>query len=151
MRNSQRVPHADDPRVMESSPPAPHGTLPDDAIVSVMGGLVFVTTGQQACEQLGEYPTQVALTPVVAARISEVLKVILQYPDLPTRESIVAEWNQGEAGLVPHGRVLIDMTAVRFGIEPLGAGALVAVLWEAVPPLVITIDRAVRGMQAAKG
>jgi hypothetical protein len=108
--------------------------------VSSTGNLVFLTTGQQACDVLGESPSQLALTPVVALRIAEVLRVILQYPDLATRAAIVEEWQDGERPHVPHGCLAMDPMAVRVGIEPLGAGVLVAVMWEHVPALIVHLE-----------
>lgn len=115
---------------------APPVALPVDAVVSTMARLVFVTTGQAACHALGEFPSQVALTPVVAFRIAEVLRAIAQHSDLQMRAAIVAEWQADEMLHVPHGRVLVEQYAVRFGIEPIGAGALVSVLWEHVPAVI---------------
>jgi len=119
-----------------------------DAIVSGGGGLVFVTTGELACAALGAYPDQVALTPVVALRVAEVIRVVLQYPDLATRAAIVDEWQVGESLAVPHGRVLVDARAVHVGIEPLGAGTLVSVLWEHVPGFVWQVEYMARQLQA---
>jgi len=125
---------------MDPSPADPSPALTTDAVVVAAANLVYVTTGTQACAHLREYATQVALTPVVAYRIAEILKVSLQYADLPTRQSLVEAWGAGEATQVPHGSVQIDMQCVRFGIEPLGAGARVTVLWQHVPALILCLE-----------
>ena len=125
---------------MDPSPADPIPALTTDAVVVVAANLVYVTTGTQACAHLRESATQVALTPVVAHRIAEILKVSLQYADLPTRQSLVEAWGAGEVTQVPHGSVQINMDSVRFGIEPLGAGARVAVLWQHVPALILCLE-----------
>lgn len=127
-------------------PPAPAAPT-TDAIVAGGGGLVFVTTGGIACARLGAFPDQVALTPVVALRIGEVLRVVLQYPDLGSRVAILDEWRAGESLAVPHGRVVVDEAAAHVGIEPLGAGTLVSVLWEHVPGFVWQIEYMARQLQ----
>lgn len=122
-----------------------------DALVSSMANLIFVTTGPAACEALNLFPNQVALTPVVAERIAEVLRVVLQYPDVGTRAAIVEEWQMGELACVPGGRVEVDEHAVHVGIEPIGAGILVSVLWPHVPVLVWQLDQVARRMRGGHG
>ena len=116
--------------------------LPVDAVVSTMAQLIFVTTGQVACDEFDEFPTQVAFTPRVARRVAEVLRFTLQYPDLVTRQAIVAQWQAEEDPHVPHGRLLMDESAIRFGIEPIGAGALIVVGWAHVPALIYQLEAA---------
>ena len=113
---------------------------PVDAIVSSVASLVFVTTGQLAVDALDEIPGDVALTPIVALRITELLRVTLQYPDLGARQRIARLWQDEESPHVPHGRVVVEESCVRFGIEPIGAGALVAILWHHVPAAILHIE-----------
>ncbi|MEM9801978.1 MAG: hypothetical protein AAGA20_16750 [Planctomycetota bacterium] len=137
---------------MDPTPADPHASAPVpetsrvlqvDAAVGIAAKLVYVTTGPQASRRMGEDVMQVALTPVVAARIAEILKVVLQYADLIQRQEIVAAWSAGEATQFPQGRVEVDLLCVRIGIEPLGAGARVVVLWEHVPALVLQLESCV--------
>ena len=120
-----------------------------DAAVATAANLIYVATGPVACQSLGEMSVQVSLTPTVAHRISEVLRCILQYPDLETRVAIIEEWNAGEAPHMPHGSVSIDMQCVRIAIEPLGAGVYVPVLWEHVPALIMQLTQVARALFAA--
>ena len=107
-----------------------------------MAQLVFVTTGQAACDEFDEFPVQVALTPVVACRVAEALRVTLEHSDLQTRAAIVAQWQADENPHLPHGRLVIDGKAVHIGIEPLGAGALITVGWAYVPALILQLEAA---------
>ena len=132
---------------MDPSPAEPSPAVTTDAVVVVAANLVYVSTGVQARSQLGETQTQVALTSVVAHRIAEILKVSLQYPDLATRQSLIEAWSSGEARQVPHGSVEIDMECVRIGIEPLGAGARVAILWQHVPALILCLEHYSRSLR----
>jgi len=115
-----------------------------DAVIGETGGLVFLTTGSVACGALDEMPVQVALTPVIAHRLSEILKVALQYSDHETRRELIAEWSSRELVAVPHAVLEVDDRSVRIGIEPLGAGSRVAVLWEHVPGLTFYLAEAAR-------
>lgn len=115
-----------------------------DALIGETGGLVFLTTGSAACEVLDEVPVQVALTPVIAFRLSEILKVALQYPDRETRLKLIADWTESERLAVPHATLDVDERCIRVGIEPLGAGCNVAVLWEHVPGLTFQLAEAAR-------
>ncbi|MEM9380290.1 MAG: hypothetical protein AAGB93_10115 [Planctomycetota bacterium] len=135
-----------DPNSAESTP-----ALTTDAAVGVAASLVYVTTGPKACEVLGETPTQVAMTSVIAGRIAEILKVSLQYPDLETRQSLVEAWMAGERAQVPYACVELDMGCVRIGIEPLGAGARVAILWEHVPALILCLEHYARAIRSRAG
>lgn len=117
--------------------------LPTDAIVSTMAHLVFVTTGQAACDEFGEFPVQVALTSVVARRIAEVLRVTLEHPDLESRQAIATQWQADEQPHLPHGRLLVGAKAVGIGIEPLGAGALITIGWNYVPAFILQLEAAV--------
>lgn len=107
-----------------------------------MAQLIFVTTGEAACGEFNEFPVQVALTAVVARRIAEVLRVTLQHPDLETRQAIATQWQADEQPHVPHGRLLVSADAVRIGIEPLGAGALITVGWHYVPGFILQLEAA---------
>jgi hypothetical protein len=115
-----------------------------DALIGETGGLVFLTTGSCACEVLDEAPVQVALTPMIAFRLSEILKVALQYPDRETRLKLIADWSEAERVAVPHAVLDVDDRCIRVGIEPLGAGCSVAVLWEHVPGLTFQLADAAR-------
>lgn len=119
---------------------APAPAYPVDALVSTMGGVVFVTTGQLACDRFGAAANQVALTPLVARRIAEILRATLGTPDLEERRALCAAWQEEENPHIPHGRVLLDQEAVHLGIEPLGAGFLVTVAWEHVPGLILQLE-----------
>ncbi|QDV06222.1 hypothetical protein Poly30_17290 [Planctomycetes bacterium Poly30] len=121
--------------VQEAAPPS-------DAPVSVYSGLVFATTGQMACYELNAPLDQVALTPAVALRIAAVLRETLQYGDLRERDHAVQVWSASEAAAMPHGRVLVSESCIQFGIEPLGAGALVTVQWAYVPGLILALENA---------
>lgn len=139
--------HPPSPQTPGHDTPGAHGhaaapTYPVDALVTTLAGVVFVTTGQHACDSLGEFPAQVALTPLVARRIAQALRDVLPYPGLEERLSVVAAWQAEELPHVPHGRLELDFLAVRFGIEPLGAGTLVAVRWEHVPGLILQLEAA---------
>ncbi len=122
-----------------ASSPVPD--YPVDALVSSMASLIFVTTGHAACAALDEFPNQISLTPTVALRIAEVLRCLLQYPELGSRSALVDQWNEDEEPYIPHGRVLVDPQGARIGIEPLGAGVMVPALWEHVPALVLQLEQ----------
>lgn len=128
-------------------PPAPAAppSYPVDAPVSTMSGVVFVTTGQTACETLGTSPCQVAFTARVARSIAALLRTSLQEPSLDGRQQLCAVWQAEEDARVPSGRVIMDQRAVHLGIEPLGAGTLVTVMWEHVPALVLQLESATLG------
>ena len=128
--------HGDPPASI--APPGP----PIDAPVSTMSGVVFVTTGQIACETLGASPSQVAFTARVARSIALLLRTSLQERSLDGRLRLCAAWQAEEDGRVPSGRVIMDDRAVHLGIEPLGAGTLVTVMWEHVPALVLQLESA---------
>ncbi len=113
-----------------------------DAIVSVYGGLIFATTGQMACYELNATAEQVALTPAVALRIAGVLREALAFGDLEKRQLALQVWTASEMAAMPHGRVLFEEAGVQFGIEPLGAGALVTVQWAYVPGLIASLENA---------
>lgn len=113
---------------------------PIDAIVTVYGGLVFVTTGGFACTELDVAAEQLALTPAVAQRIAAVLRETLQHPDLRQRGLTVEVWSASEVSHMPHGRVWIDEQAIHFTIEPLGAGAHITVGWHHVPGLIVSLE-----------
>lgn len=115
-----------------------------DALIGETGGLVFLTTGSAACEALDEVPVQVAITPMIAFRLAEILKVALQYPDRETRLKLIADWSETERAAVPHAVLEVDERCVRVGIEPLGAGCSVAVLWEHVPGLTFQLAEAAK-------
>lgn len=115
-----------------------------DALIGQTGGVVFLTTGAAACEALDEAPVQVALTPMIAFRLAEILKVTLQYSDRETRAKLVEEWSASERVAVPYAVLEVDDAGVRVGIEPLGAGSTVAVLWEHVPGLTLQLSDAAR-------
>ena len=125
-------------------PPAPAAPLsyPVDALVSTMTGVVFVTTGQLACEALGTSLCQVAFTTRVARGIAALLRESLQESSLDGRQQLCAAWQAEEDTRVPSGRVLMDQRAVHLGIEPLGAGTLVTVMWEHVPALILQLESA---------
>ncbi len=125
-------------------PPAPAAppSYPVDAPVSTMSGVVFVTTGQIACETLGTSPCQVAFTTRVARSIAVLLRTSLQEPGLDGRQQLCAVWQAEEDARVPSGRVIMDQRAVHLGIEPLGAGTLVTVMWEHVPALILQLESA---------
>ena len=122
--------------------PAAPPSYPVDAPVSTMSGVVFVTTGQIACETLGMSPCQVAFTARVARSIAVLLRTSLQEPSLDGRQQLCAAWQAEEDARVPSGRVIMDQRAVHLGIEPLGAGTLVTVMWEHVPALVLQFESA---------
>jgi hypothetical protein len=136
---------------MDTSPNTP-GALADaspqrvatDALIGETGGLVFLTTGSAACGVLDEMPVQVALTPMLAFRLSEILKVALQYPDRETRQELIDKWSTGERVAVPYAALDVDERSIRVGIEPLGAGSRVAVLWEHVPGLTLQLAAAAK-------
>ncbi|MEM8712909.1 MAG: hypothetical protein AAGG01_18310 [Planctomycetota bacterium] len=115
---------------------------PVDAIVTVYGGLVFVTTGGFACTELGVAAEQLAVTPAVALRIAAVLRDTLQHGDLRQRGLTVEVWSASEITHMPHGRVWIDEQAIHFTIEPLGAGAQITVGWLHVPGLILSLETA---------
>lgn len=123
------------------APPAPP-TYPVDAPVATMAGVVFVTTGQMACDAIGATPCQVALTPLVARRIAELLRACLVERSLEGRQQQCADWQAEEDRHVPSGRVVMDQLAAHIGIEPLGAGTLVSVQWEHVPGLILQLESA---------
>ncbi len=129
-------PSLDNPGALaEAAPPR----VATDALIGETAGLVFLTTGAAACEALDEVPVQVALTPMLAFRLSEILKAALQYPDHETRGALIEEWSAGERVSVPFAALDVDDRSVRVGIEPLGAGSRVAVLWEHVPGLTLQL------------
>jgi hypothetical protein len=111
-----------------------------DASVGVAANLVYVTTGPAACLQLSEVQVQIAMTPIVATRVAQILRASLEYPDLVTRQSFVEAWASSERAQFPHGCVEIDAYSVRIGIEPIGCGARVAVLWQHIPALIVHLE-----------
>ena len=113
-----------------------------DALVTVYGGLVFATTGQMACYELNAPLDQVALTPAVALRIASILRETLNHGDIRERDLAVQVWSASEAAAMPHGRVVVAESHICFGIEPLGAGALVTVQWAYVPGLIVSLENA---------
>ena len=113
-----------------------------DALVNVYSGLIFATTGELASHELNITPEQVALTPAVALRIAGVLREVLELEEHSEREAALGIWSSHEVALMPYGRVIMDESAVHFGIEPLGAGALVTVQWDHVPGLVASLVNA---------
>lgn len=128
--------HGDTP-----APTAPP-SYPVDAPVSTMSGVVFVTTGRIACESLGVSPDQVAFTTRVAQSIAVLLRTSLQERSLEGRQQLCAVWQVEEDARVPSGRVIMDQRAVHLGIEPLGAGTMVIVMWEHVPALILQLESA---------
>lgn len=132
------------PVIADATEPIPGAPVsqdvPVDALVSSVAGLVLVTTGHLAAEVLDEVPREVALTPLVAFRIAELLRVVVQYSDFGARARIAGLWQEEESPYMPQGRVVVEETCVRFGIEPIGAGALVAVLWEHVPAVISHLE-----------
>ena len=122
--------------------PAAPPSHPVDALVSTMSGVVFVTTGQTACETLGASPSQVAFTARVARSIAVLLRTSLEERSLDGRQQLRAVWQAEEDERVPSGRVTMDLRAVHLGIEPLGAGTLVTVMWEHVPALILQLESA---------
>lgn len=121
---------------------------PADALVAVQAGLIFVTTGQMACSQLGAALDQVALTSTVAWRIAAALREALQHSGMHERRVSVGVWSASEAASMPHGKIVVDDRFVQIGIEPLGAGARVTVAWEYVPGLIVSLENAVQWSQA---
>lgn len=119
-----------------------------DAVVATMANLVFVTTGPAACQTLGVLPEQVALTPIVALRIAEILRACLGSPTPGERSAQVEEWQAAERARIPGGRLVLDASAAHIGIEPLGAGTLVSVLWENVPALIWQLEAVAIPMRA---
>lgn len=115
---------------------------PVDAPVTVYGGLVFATTGPMACHELNAALDQVALTPSVALRIATVLRETLDVAEIREREHAVEVWMASEAAAMPRGRVIVSDVGIQFGIEPLGAGALVTVQWVFVPGLIASLENA---------
>lgn len=116
--------------------------LPVDAPVTVYGGLVFATTGPMACHELNAALDQVALTPSVALRIATALRETLDVAEIREREHAVEVWMASEAAAMPRGRVIVSDVGIQFGIEPLGAGALVTVQWVFVPGLIASLENA---------
>ncbi len=121
---------------------------PADALVAVQAGLIFVTTGQMACHQLGAELDQVALTPTVAWRIAEALRETLQHADMHERQLFIGVWSASEIAAMPHGIIALDERFVQVGIEPIGAGARVTVAWDFVPGLIVSLENAVQWSQA---
>ena len=138
---SNDFPHPD-PMSSSAAHDVQQATLPADAPVTVYGGLVFATTGQMACYELNAPLDQVALTPAVALRIATILRETLLYGDTRERDMAVQVWSASEAAAMPHGRVLVHEPCVQFGIEPIGAGALVTVQWAYVPGLIVALENA---------
>ena len=138
----------DEPRhVPGAFPEVPSPQVATDALISESGGLVFLTTGAAACEVLNEAPVQVALTPMIALRLAEILKGTLQYGDRETRRSLVEDWAAGERLTVPYAVLEMTDFGLRIGIEPLGAGSTVPVLWEHVPGLTLQLADAARRLR----
>ncbi|MEO1697057.1 MAG: hypothetical protein AAFU73_07170 [Planctomycetota bacterium] len=115
-----------------------------DTVVVTQANLVFLTTGPAACATLGLLPNQVALTPLVALRVADVLWRALEATDEFSRADVVREWQLEERVAVPHGRVVVEPRAAHIGIEPLGSGVLVSVLWEHVPALAWQLEAVAR-------
>ena len=116
----------------------------EDAVIGATGGGVFLTTGPAACEAFDEVPGQLAMTPMLAFRLAEILKVALQYPAHEPRRQLIEEWAANERLAVPHAVLEVGPEAVRVGIEPLGTGCTVPVLWRHVPALTLHLDAAAR-------
>ncbi len=130
------------------APATQAAAYPADAIVSVQAGLIFVTTGQMACHELGADLDQVALTPAVAWRIAQALRESLQHSGMHERRVSIGVWSASEVAAMPHGMISVDDRFVKVGIEPLGAGARVAVAWDYVPGLIVSLENAVQWSQA---
>lgn len=126
-----------------SPEPAPQPVeLPADTLVAFQAGLIFVTTGQVACNELGADLDQIALTPAMAWRIAAVLRETLQQPELQGRSAVVEAWNAEEAASMPAGRIALNELCVQISIEPLGAGARVTVGWHYVAGLIVSLEGA---------
>ena len=111
-----------------------------DALVSTVANLIVVTTGVAAIDTLGAALEQVTLTPLVAERIAGALREALVLSDPLHRAELIARWQEAERSNVPFGRIVVDESAVHLGIEPIGAGALVSVLWRHVPALIWQLE-----------
>ena len=131
----------DDPSAPQDVAATP---LAADAVIGGEGSVVFVTTGVEAGAAFGESPVQIALTPSIAFRVAEALKIALQEPDLETRQALLGEWAGREQQAMPHAVLEASERGVRVGIEPLGTGSTVPVLWRHVPALALQLDAAAR-------
>lgn len=139
-----------DPATQHSTAALAPAQLPTDALVSFQAGLVFATTGQVACNELGAELNQVALTPAVAWRIAAALREMLEYGGIEARRGILSLWHTHEVQAIPHGRILLDERAVQVGIEPLGAGVFVTVGWAFVPGFILALEGACGWAQSVR-
>ena len=122
---------------------------PKDTLVAFQAGLLFVTTGQDACN-LGAELDQIALTPALAWRIAAVLRATLEQADMHERSATVHAWNADEAAHMPHGLISLNEHFVQVGIEPLGAGARITVGWNYVPGLIVSLEGAADWAQGVR-
>ena len=103
--------------------------------------MVCVTTGQIPCETLGPGPSQVAFSVRVGRSIASPLRTILQEWSFRGQPRMCADRQaEEEDGCVPPGRVIMDGRADHLGIEPMGAGMLLAAMWERVLALVLRLE-----------